>query len=397
MRGFGLRVSYGGKKAFVVRYRVNGRLRRMTLGPYPSLSLADARRRARIVRGDVAGGDDPAQEKLERRQVKTFSDLAREYIDMAEKRHKRWTEEKRVINKELTPILGHRLLTDIRRREVRDLVEDIADKREAPTMANRTLGMLSRMFNYAVDREWIEASPAARIKDPGVERSRDRVLDDDEIRELWKVLELLAKPETGEPLEVDTENGPKRIRRVITPPTAQAFQVQLLTAQRPGEVRDMKWVHVDLEAKWWTLPAVGTKNGKAHRVPLTIEAVTILQARKDVAKETAVHVFENRAGNGSILHRGKKAASLLCKLLSFEFRAHDLRRTAATRMAEAGVTREHLAKVLNHIEGGAAATRVYDRYSYDAEKRQALELWERSLKAILVNERGRKKVLAFSR
>ena len=98
-----------------------------------------------------------------------------------------------------------------------------------------------------------------------------------------------------------------------------------------------------------------------------------------------------------ILHRGKKAASLVCKLLSFEFRAHDLRRTAATRMAEAGVTREHLARVLNHIEGGAAATRVYDRYSYDAEKRQALELWERSLKAILANERGRQTLLAFSR
>ncbi len=66
-------------------------------------------------------------------------------------------------------------------------------------------------------------------------------------------------------------------------------------------------------------------------------------------------------------------------------------------MAEAGVTREHLAKVLNHIEGGAAAMRVYDRYNYDAEKRQALDAWARSLKAILENERGRQKVLAFQR
>lgn len=237
----------------------------MTLGAYPALSLADARRRARIVMGDVADGDDPAQAKIERRQVKTFTDLAREYVDMAEKRHKRWTEEKRIIYKDLTPVLGHRLLTDIRRRDVRDLVEDIANKRDAPAMANRTLGMLSRMFNYAVDREWLESSPAARITEPGVEQSRDRVLNDDEIRELWKVLEVLATNDNGEPVEVSTPNGPKRIRRVITPATTQAFQVQLLTAQRPGEVRDMKWAHVDLDMGWWTLPPQATKNGKAHR------------------------------------------------------------------------------------------------------------------------------------
>lgn len=196
---------------------------------------------------------------------------------------------------------------------------------------------------------------------------------------------------------MSTPNGPKRIRRAITPATAQAFQVQLLTAQRPGEVRDMKWAHVDLDMGWWTLPPQATKNAKAHRVPLTIEVLKILRARREEAKDTAVHVFENRAGGGSILHRGKKAASLLCKILSFEFRAHDLRRTAATRMAEAGVTREHLAKVLNHIEGGAAATRVYDRYSYDAEKRHALELWARSLQSILAHEPRRQKVIAFPR
>lgn len=389
MRGFGVRVSYGGKKVFVVRYRVNGRLRRTTLGAYPDLSLADARRKARVVMGDVAQGDDPGQEKIERRQVLTFRDLGREYIEMAQRRHKRWPEEKRIIEKDLVPVLGHRPLTDIRRRDVRDLVEDIANKRDAPAMANRTLGMLSRMFNYALDRDWIESSPASRIKEPGVEQSRDRVLNDDEIRALWNVLERLAqldstdasadalqqdsgqalRQDSAQAVEVSSVPGTKPIRRVITPATAQAFQVQLLTGQRPGEVRDMKWSHVDLETGWWTLPAAATKNGKAHRVPLTEWAVGVLRERRRAASESAIHVFENKAGTGSILHRGKKAASLLCKILTFQFRADDLRRTAATRMAEAGITREHLAKVLNHIEGGAAATRVYDRYSYDAEKR----------------------------
>ena len=253
MRGFGVRVSYGGKKVFVVRYRVNRRLRRLTLGPYPALSLADARRKARMVMGDVAHGDDPAQDKQERRDAETFNGLAKSYLEVAEKRHRSWKEEKRIIDKDLLPDLGFRLLVDIRRRDVRELVEAIARKRKAPVMANRTLGVLSRMFNFALDREWIEASPATRIPEPGEERSRDRVLSDDELRELWVNLETLAKQvEPADEDEDAQDDGEKKPH--ITPATAQAFQVQLLTAQRPGEVRSMRWSDVDLESRWWSIP-----------------------------------------------------------------------------------------------------------------------------------------------
>jgi len=138
LRGFGVRVSYGGKRAFVVRYRVAGRLRRLTLGPYPSLSLADARLKARQVLGDVAHGDDTAEVKQRRRDSLRFSDLAEYYLEMARKRHRRWDEEERIINKDLLPAFSWRLLTDIRRRDVRELVEDIVRKRDAPIMANRT-------------------------------------------------------------------------------------------------------------------------------------------------------------------------------------------------------------------------------------------------------------------
>ena len=104
-------------------------------------------------------------------------------------------------------------------------------------------------------------------------------------------------------------------------------------------------------------------------------------------------MFENRRGTGSVAHRGKKAASVLCRSLTFEFRAHDLRRTAATCMTEAGVPRDHIAKVLNHVEGGPAATLVYDRYDYDAEKRDALDRWARRLAAII--EGKAKRVVAI--
>jgi integrase len=103
------------------------------------------------------------------------------------------------------------------------------------------------------------------------------------------------------------------------------------------------------------------KNGQPHGVPLTKTVVDILKPRLAAAGDEVLFVFENRRGAGSVAHRGKKAASILCRALTFEFRAHDLRRTAATRMAEAGIPRDHIAKVLHHVEGGPAATRVYDR------------------------------------
>ena len=125
------------------------------------------------------------------------------------------------------------------------------------------------------------------------------------------------------------------------------------------------------------------ENKLTHRVPLTRPVIEILERRRELAGDSAKVVFENRRGAGSIAHRAKKAASILCRGLSFHFRAHDLRRTASTGMAEAGVPRDHIAKVLNHIEGGPAATRIYDRYAYDKEKRDALERWARRLQAIV--------------
>jgi integrase len=145
----------------------------------------------------------------------------------------------------------------------------------------------------------------------------------------------------------------------------------------------MRWADVDLESGWWTIPASVAKNELAHRVPLTKPVIEILQRRRELGGENAKVVFENRRGAGSIAHRAKKAASILCRGLSFAFRAHDLRRTASTGMAEAGVPRDHIAKVLNHVEGGPAATRTYDRYAYDKEKRDALERWARRLQAII--------------
>jgi integrase len=271
-------------------------------------------------------------------------------------------------------------VSEITRRDVRDLVD--AKAATAPVMGNRLLSRISRLFNFALDREWIDSNPAHRMAPPTKERSRDRVLTASELRELWQALnETTAADAAGH-----------RVNRLSSVVNA-AFRAMLLTGQRSGEVCRMRWAEVDLDSGWWTLPGTATKNGSEHRVPLTDRVLDVLGEQLQRARPDAIFVFstQHRASvpttsrplssrRNSIADRAKKAASFLSRGLTFQFRAHDLRRTAASGMAEAGVPREHIAHVLNHRSvTHASVTAIYDRYTYDREKRAALEAWSRRL------------------
>lgn len=389
LAGFGLRVSPT-KKVWTIFYRQKGRVRRHTLGRYPDLSLADARVVARKALHRTALGADPGAEKQTERG--TYGDTVKALVDLYERKAKQkrsWPEERRILQNIVLPAWEHRLVKDIRRRDVRELVEAKAEK--APVMANRLLSRISRLFNFAMDHEWIDANPAARLTKPGAEHSRDRVLTRDEVRELWPALhETEVRDAAGELVKDDEGNPIPRLSKTLN----DAFVVMLLTAQRMGEVCGMRWDDVNLEAGWWTIPGTDTKNQDSHRVPLTKDVVDILKRRKETAKPDAIYVFSNRKGT-SVADRAKKAASTLSQGLSFSFRAHDLRRTAASRMAEAGVRREHIAHVLNHRSvTKSSVTAIYDRYSYDAEKRTALTTWAQVLTKIL-EEKQSARVLAM--
>jgi integrase len=340
--GFGVRVAGGGRKTWIAMYRHNGRLRRHSLGTYPALSLADARHQTLQTMARVAAGQDPAAERRALRDAETFGDLAVEYLERHAKVKKRsWKEDDRILKAELLPHWKHTPLRDLKRRDVRNLVQVIA-ARPAPIMANRTLALVRKMLNFAIESEWMEANPATLIPKPGIEQSRDRVLTQDEIKAFW----------------VAVEEEPAVIRAWL--------RLRLLTVQRGGEVVRMRWSEVDLQNKWWTIPGETTKNKLAHRVPLNAAAVTLLrELRSSAAPEQAMKV---------------------------DFRGHDLRRMAASIMASAGVSRLVIAKVLNHVETGVTA--VYDRHSYDAEKRAALDLWGRELQRILRKKR-KASVIAF--
>lgn len=196
------------------------------------------------------------------------------------------------------------------------------------------------------------------------------------------------------------------------------FKLRLVTAQRGGEIESMRWQDIDLEAGWWTIPAEYSKNNLSHRVPLSQMALDILLDHKktiDVDLEKAKQKAE-RSGNkayyeikkkkyadwvfpspvykgGHITNVQKAAARVKMNSGIEDFKLHDLRRTAASMMAGSGIPRLVVSKILNHVEQGV--TRVYDRHSYDSEKRAALDKWARRLGAILSGDNA--KVIKLNR
>jgi len=370
VQGFGVRVSYGGRKAWVVRYRVKGRLRRFTLGKYPDLSLAKARKSARDTLHAVAGGKDPAAEKRAERVAETFAELATEYLERhAKPRKKSWREDERIINTELLPVWRARRVRELTRQDIRTVMQKIAD-RPAPIMANRVLALVRKMLNFALSQDWVEANAAVRIARPGQEHARDRVLTNPELRAVWAAFEA-------------------------EPPLFAAYcQLRLLTAQRGGELRRMRWDDVDLTGAWWTIPSANAKNKLSHRVPLSAAAVTILSTLK-ATHDQSEWVFPSTV-NDLPSHQVKDVVHRVQEATGIAFRGHDLRRTAASRMAAAGVSRLVIAKVLNHAEPGVTA--VYDRHSYDWEKRSALDVWARQLATVLAEKEDEPaRVVGFQR
>ena len=347
--GFGCRISPRGRKTWMMMYRYRGRQRRLTLGTlHQGMTLADARTAARTALLQVGRGVDPAAMKRDDRHVDTVAALGADYLERHAKPRKRsWKVDDWRLRKEILPHWRYRDVKDIRRRDVRGLVEAIA-QRGAPIHANRTLALIRKMFAFAVDREWVDANPASRIAQPGIERQRDRVLSDEEIRRFWTALDR-------EP-----------------PDMAAAFRLRLLTAQRGGEVINMRWSDIDLDGAMWTVPGEHSKNGLSHRVPLTQPALKILRGLR--GKE-ATRVLAGVVRNKTERAEATKRIGLP------DFRGHDLRRTAATRMSSVGVPRVVVGKILNHAEPGVTA--IYDRHGYDAEKRTALEAWARTLDGIL--------------
>lgn len=352
------------------------RLRRLTLGSYPALSLAEARKKAqRALHALTTNGIDPAVGKREVRNAESFGELAADYIERHAKPRKRsWKEDQRKLTADVLPYWQSRPVKAITRRDVYALLDRIVD-RGAPVAANRVLALVSRIFTYGIDKDWLDSNPAARVSKQK-ETARERTLTDKELKNFMTVLHGGNPPTLG----------------VLHPMIALGLELMLRTGQRGGEIFDMEWAEVVEEDSgwWWTIPGTKTKNGNAHRVPLTKTALALITKAQTAGSGPGGLVFVGTEG-GSYHSRAVKAVSKLRKAgaITGDYWRHDFRRTVMTGLGKLGVSEEVISKVLNHTNRGPRATAIYARYNYDKEKRVALEAWGRHLDALVTGHPSR--------
>lgn len=343
--GFSLRIFPTGRKVFTVKYRYGLKQRRLAIGVHPRISLQEARGKAIEALRLVDEGIDPA---ARRRQLGTkVETICDDFIQKYAKRNRRWRETERTLQREFVSVHGQRDIREITRHDIIELIDGVIE-RGAPYAANRLHSNLRRLFNWLLERGVVETSPVAGTKPPSREQPRDRVLSDDEIGAVLRVC-------ANEPY-----------------PFGQFVPLLLATAQRRGEVSQMKWSQVDLEAKQWVIPAELAKNGKPHVVPLNDFALRMLAA---VPRWEGCDWVFTTTRRSPISGFSKALRYIHAQSETAGFRFHDLRRTAASGMARLAVPPHVVGKVLNHTSAINPVTAIYLRWGYDAERREALDKW----------------------
>jgi integrase len=366
LRGLQLRISPTGSKAWVLRYKIDGKVRVLTLGHYPNVTLADAHRMVQEHRAVIRDGKDPAAiykaTAQANRDAPTVQMIFEEFRDHYLRKHrKRPKHAEDILENHVLKKWGKLTAADITRRQIIERVREI-DAAGTPRVAEIVKLLTGQMYAYAVDHDLISVNPAARIPVIGsLGEKRERVLSNEEVAQLWT--------------ELDTAK--------MVPNLRIALRLLLVTGQRRQELALARWAEIDRGNAIWTIPAAHSKNGKAHQVPLSKLALNLL-GQLD-ATETAFvipsRLKEDRPVDPMALTRAVRNNIETEHFKIPAFTPHDLRRTVASGMGALGVQRFHISKVLNHADDSVTAR--YDRHDYLDEKRDALDLWGKHLQAII--------------
>jgi integrase len=364
-KGLSIRVKTDGSKSWFYRFQFNGRPRKMCLGDYPGITFEEARKRHAEAMLDVQQGIDPGKKAKEQRaKIKlspTFKDLLDEFWKVELSKSPTAKERKRLVDKDVLPTWKNIKVSEIRRRDAVLVLEKVRER--APITANRLQGVLVRMFYFASEQGIIDVSPLAGMR-RGKENSRERVLNDEEIKNLWTCLDL-------EKTEID-------IYRL----TKLALKTILLTGQRPGEVAGMKWAQ--LADGWWIIPKEERKSNFENRVPILPIMADIIETAKIYSSDSKF-VFRSSHNKKKPLTVGALANGIRRHRtemkINEQFTPHDLRRTLRTRLADLEVSDVVAELVLGHKLQGIMA--VYNRHPYAEEKKQALAAWEKRLNEII--------------
>lgn len=340
-----LRVSSGGAKTWAFRARLDGRVRRKTLGSWPDLSPTEARERAEIERGRVRQGQNPFDAEKKRTGEPTLSELWALYLKIHAKVRKRtWVQDQRLYDRHLKPRWSAHRISSIGRRDVLEMHREIGA--DHPTQANRVLALLRKMLNFAIDElEWAKPNPCARIE-PFEETKRTRWLTGDEMARFFAAL------------AADSDEAAR-----------DAIQLLLLTGQRKMNVLSMRFSDVDLSAGVWKIPAERFKGRREHFVPLDARSLAVLERRREAVKGDYVFPGRRRATPHRTEIRNALDRVLAAAKLE-DVTLHILRHTWATWALGSGQQLYHIQKALGHAS--SATTQRYAHLDL-ADVRRSME------------------------
>jgi integrase len=372
--GLAVRVMPSGARSFVLVARYpggKGHPTRRALGSYGALTLEEAREKARSWLRLMERGIDPKQEeerllRLEqRRQENSFVAVAEEYIKRRVSKTRRAGLVEREIRREFIDRWGSRPITDITPHDVVDVIDKAVD-RDAPYQAHNLLGHVRTLFNWAIGRNvyGIDRSPCDRLKPKdviGKRLARKRTLSDDEIRALWAATNTIGYP-----------YGP-------------LFRLLLITGQRKSEVAEATWGEFDPDKKLWAIPASRMKMDAPHVVPLSAEAIKVIESLPTFKKPNFLFstTFGATPVNGFSKAKDRLDREMLRHLPSTpaDWVLHDIRRTMRTHLSALPIPDLVRELVIAHTKPGLH--KVYDQHAYIDEKRACLDQWAARLRSIV--------------
>jgi integrase len=363
VKGFGARRQRDGV-FYYLRYRLGGVQRMKSFGRHGSPWTADtARRQATVALGKVVTGLDPFAEDRQARAAETFGAEAIRYLDRKRPAMKprSFEEVERHLTSHAAPLQKLRL-TEIDRRAIAVRLAEV-EEASGPVARNRVRSSLSAFFAWAITEGFMEINPVSGTGKADEGGSRERTLTEDELAEVWRAL------------------GDDQFADIV--------RLLILTGQRREEIGGLRWDEVDFERRLIVLGPERTKNKRQHELPLSTSAKTILE--KQHRRQARDFVFGY--GHGAFSGWSDCKAALDTRLLAArgpkakplpDWRLHDLRRTAATIMADKlGVLPHIIEAILNHVSGHRAGVAgIYNRATYTKEMREALERWAEHVEAI---------------
>jgi integrase len=362
--GLYLILQPSGHRSWALRYRFNDTPIKLTLGSWPALALASARKAAADALHDLAQGNNPAGARAEAKikaaaaKTDTVGAICQEYL--RREGHKLRTVDQResVLKRLVYPAMGDRPIASIKRSEIIRLLDKIEDK-NGPRMADVALSVLRRIFNWHALRNDDFSSPIVRGmgRASAKERERSRILDDAELRAIWTA--SLAD-------EVQ--------------PFGALVRFLLLSAARRSEAAGMRWDEVDAKGLW-TLPASRSKTKSEVARPLSKAAQTILDTQPRICDHP--FTLNGVTGAASFSWPKRKLDSASCVT---GWRLHDLRRTARSLLSRAGINPDIAERCLGHAIPGIRG--IYDRHNYIGEMRHAFEALAAEIERIVLPPEG---------